>query len=335
MGIEWNSVSNQFVVRGRADDSRAYYSFVRSLTRHGKRLRNIFVDIWSSFSKLMYPYLGPVERKFNFFQTMNAQQMMRAHHISDNSIQVMICDYMNNRISFLTMLNRLSTVFMTSWTDVFLTPKFMVIWMQWIAALIAGCGLGLSKILGRSATLTYGISKQIQGLAATFLAKILSMSISNLRIGHKDTDSALGNAIAPRLQRGPDLVYEVLKYFYPAPGNPRRLSFETSVVKEVWNHHFTVLNPLPGRTYRGTLLAGNTVFYTPPSGNILISEQSPGGFPLPAMGQASIMLPPNYPGTTGNFARNFNRVARSTLQLVVVALIIQVFLWGVFGSSLW
>ena len=113
-----------------------------------------------------------------------------------------------------------------------------------------------------------------------------------------------------------DVVYCFMLYINQQPlNNQPRLSFETSVVREVWTPHFTN-HPLAGT------VVGN-VFIGPVAGAIYISEE------LPALGNANVLMPLVYPSTQGN-PMYLHRITRASLHIIPLLLI----MWFLFASGI-
>ncbi|MBV8898507.1 MAG: hypothetical protein JOY92_00125 [Verrucomicrobia bacterium] len=238
---------------------------------------------------------------------------MRAHHIADSQIQQMVCDYMNNNITLLTLLDRLGVLYLTSWVDVVVTTRLFYIWRQWAESMMKTFGIALANLRG--------LTPDDQAKLATKLAAALSSSISNLRVGDQPTDSQLSQAIAPRLQRGQwDLIGAFVGWLSAQDLVQPTLSVETSLAVAVWGNHF-VLHPLAA-----TLHPVNNVFAgTLPTGQILISEERP------ATGArvATIAPPRLYPGTQGSTGYVI-RATRATMHLgVVVAILYLLYATGI------
>ena len=221
------------------------------------------------------------------------QHTMRAHHVADSQIQQMVCDYMNGTITLMHLLDRLGTLYLTSWVDVIVTPRMLSIWGQWMVAVGRAMNAAVSGL--RRLTPTR------QAAIATDLARHLSSSLANQRIGHDRTDQQLARAIAPRLHRGlGDLLYFFLRWHNNVPLNTRTLSVETTLVQRAWNAHF-VAHPLNFPPGSGLIPIGNVFAgHLNPAGLgnvILISEQDP---PPAIMGgaapvRATVPTPQDYP----------------------------------------
>ena len=287
-----------------------------------------FVDTKTGYlqNPLTQSALGPVERAYNpaiphqdlrgpgRVLIQAGQDTMRAHHIADSQIQQMVCDYMNGQITLLTLLDRLGVLYLTSWIDVVVTPRLFYIWRQWAHSLVSTFGIALASFRG--------LAPNQQARLATNLAAALSSSISNLRVGDQQTDAALGQAIAPRLQRGQwDLVGSFVgwlsRYNFAQP----TLSVETSLAVAVWGNHF-VQHPL---VLAAPLQPVNNVFAGRlVNGPILISEQRPAG----GARQATIAMPNLYPGTQGSTGYVI-RATRATIHLgVIVAILYMMYAAG-------
>lgn len=294
MAIVWDPQTNLFVVRGRVGFHRSIRGYINSSTR----------SMQSLIPTLAGDPLGPTERAYNPGLAHNLQNTMRAHHIADHEIQLMVCDYMNGTINFPTLIDRLGTLYQTSWIDLIVTPRLFKIWWQWIRALTIATTTGLSSLV---------ISRQRAARFATLLARELSSSVANLRIGHGPTDNRLGNAIAPRLRRGGmiDVVYYFMQYINSQSLRAPTLSFETSVAREVWNPHFVAHPFAPGNGY----MAVGNVFAGPNAGGILISENTP------PIGLGTVPIPQRYPFTQG-LPMYVHRITRSSSHILPLLLIV-------------
>ncbi|MCG8594565.1 MAG: hypothetical protein MI785_09380 [Kiloniellales bacterium] len=291
----------------------------RKIDEHTRSLHNLpILNRWDRLDPL-----GPAERMFAG-RGPNGQHQQgpagalaldqhtgRAHHVSDQNIQQLICDYLNDIITLGEFLNCLSILFSTSWIDVILPKRLFIIWDEWIRA------------LRQASTLFDGyLRRHPPGVPianqATKLAKLLSSALSNLRVGHQVTDGALNQAIAPRLQRG---MMDLIGYFvYRVSGAPNRpmLSVETSLISQTWDARF-IAHPPP---VTGGLIRVNNVFLGFSQGasqSVLISEENvnvnaPGPQPAGRVGAnivASTQDPIPYPGTQGSVRRSFYRIQRS------------------------
>ena len=305
----------------------------RNIDEHARRLHDLpILNRWDRFDPL-----GPAERMFAG-RGPNGQHQQgpagalaldqhtgRAHHVSDQNIQQLICDYLNDIITLGEFLNCLSILFSTSWIDVILPKRLLIIWDEWVRA------------LGQASTLFDGyLRRHPPGVPianqATKLAKLLSSALSNLRVGHQVTDGALNQAIAPRLQRG---MMDLIGYFvYRVSGAPNRpmLSVETSLISQTWDARF-IAHPPP---VTGGLIRVNNVFLGFSQGasrSVLISEENvnvnaPGPQPAGRVGPnivASTQDPIPYPGTQNSAMRGFYRIQRSAchcLSLPILAFIL-------------
>jgi hypothetical protein len=210
-------------------------------------------------------------------------------------------------------LDRLGVLYLTGWIDVVVTPRLFYIWWQWARSVVKTFGIALANLRrltpGQQATL------------ATDLAAALSSSISNLRVGDQPTDAALGQAIAPRLQRGQwdligSFVGRLSGYNFAQP----TLSVETSLAVAVWGNHF-LINPLPANLHP----VNNVFAGTLPGGQILISEERP----VPGAPTATIATPNRYPGTQGKTGYVI-RATRATMHLgVIVAILYLMYAAGI------
>lgn len=263
--------------------------------------------------------LGPTERRYDptvphqditgpgGVVVTPGQGTMRAHHIADHEIQETVCDFMNGVIGLPTMLDRLGALFFTSWIDVVITPRLFRIWTQWAVAMGDALALQISGLRG--------LSRAQQAKCATTLAKRLSSSVANLRVGHGDTDVALGHGIAPRLQRG---QFDLFGYFIGYANGHNfalpTLSVETSLACVAWGGHFGA-HPLVATG--GKMIVNNVFVAQSPGGNLFISEQDP------VLGAAtSTIAPPQpYPGTQG-VGGYVLRATRATVHLGVVVLLL-------------
>lgn len=257
-----------------------------------------------------YDPLGTMERLFDPGKTHASQGTMRAHHIADSSIQEMVCDFMNGQITRTQLLDMVGTLYLTGWIDVIVTPYIFMVWTQWAEANLDAFDLMISKMLkARKVDLAD---------TATRLCDTLSSSLSNLRIGHGVTDAALGNAIAPRLQRGQaDLLGLFVAWLTGHDFSKPTYSFETSVVARTWGAQFIRHPPRLG----AGLTIKNKVFVGPVGGNrILISEE----MPHPGAPRATTATANFYPGTQGQSAYAF-RLGRATMHAGSAALIVAGF----------
>ncbi|SOD30548.1 hypothetical protein SAMN05518800_6157 [Variovorax sp. YR752] len=246
------------------------------------------------------------------------QGTMRAHHIADHEIQLMICDYMNGTINMAVLLDRIGALYLTSWVDVIVTPRLFKIWLQW--------SLALAKALTVITSQVVRLSKTKQAEYATRLSEALSSSVANLRVGHAQTDVALAHGVAPRMQRG---VYDLFGYFigwltghnFAQP----TLSVETSLVSSSWDSHYTGHLTAPS----GTSVIVNNVFIGPGGipGSLFISEEDP----LHPATRSTRPVPQRYPGTTG-LTGYVLRSTRSITHLGVIVLILT--LLGYKGKEL-
>ena len=304
MAIVWNATTNQFEVQGRIGFDQSTRKLVNKYT--------------GQMQKLIPYWLSPVERSYDPLQPHNAQNTMRAHHIADSVIQQMVCDYMNGRISYPVLLDRLGTLYQTSWIDIIVTPRLMIIWRQWIRALTFASDITRSSL----GTLT----KDEQAALATRLARELSSSVANLRIGHGPTDQRLGQAIAPRLQRGVIIspVARFIAYLNRQSLHAPTFSFETSVAHKVWRPHFA---RYPLNVGGGFVQVGD-VFVGPAAGGILISEE----FPVGGAKLAIRPLPLQYPGTQGKLMY-FKRITRSSCHIFPLLTIVTFSGYGLYKFS--
>jgi hypothetical protein len=279
----------RFEVRGRND-------FQQSTT--------LFVDRSTSWlQRAMYPLggynpLGLVEQRYlagvphtgttsKTGVSVPGQNTMRAHHVADHVIQQCVCEYLNKQITLGRFVDRIGTLYLTSWVDVIVTPRLFVIWAQWVSA--------LAKVLAVVAAQAAGLPQTRQLAYGNSLALGLSNSVANVRMGHPLTDNALWHGIAPRLQRG---QYDLLAYFFGWLGNhdftKPTLSVETSLVADVWEDYFTN-KPLffqnknrvvVGKVFVGPANRPNAIF---------ISEEDP----VRPHKVAHRSLPQYYPGARG------------------------------------
>lgn len=266
--------------------------------------------------------LAPVERRYDPsrpHQDNNGtpgQGTMRAHHVADHEIQNMVCDFMNGLIDTKTLFDRVGTLYLTGWIDVIVTPRIFKIWVQWAEACVRSCHLMLS----RANTGTLGWTRTKQAEIATKLAKTLSSSIANLRIGHGVTDSTLEHAIAPRMQRG---QIDILGWFLQiCTGHDFKttptLSVETSLASVAWGGHYIAHPPVVKPGYQ---LVNNVFVGQIGAGNILISEQDP---VLPNA-VAVVPTPAYYPGTQGD-RRYMLRATRTTMHACTAIALIYFFI---------
>lgn len=296
----------QFIVQGRVGFDKNSGKFVdKSTAWMGKAMH---------LSGSLNP-LGPTEKRYDPSQPHQdlrgpggvlitpGQGTMRAHHIADHEIQIMVCDYMNGVITLPVLLDRVGALYLTSWIDVVVTPRVFKIWLQWAEALSESFYLVAVQMASRSPAR--------QAAIATELCKTLSSSIANLRVGHGQTDTALGHGIAPRLQRG---QFDLLGYFigwlnghnFAQP----TLSVETSLVAVTWGGHF-MGHPLAPTGHKVVV---SNVFVGPAAGgNLFISEMDP---TLPAQ-TATIALPQRYPGAQTAKGGYVLRATRATLHIGV------------------
>jgi hypothetical protein len=286
MPIKYDRGTKKFKVEGRVgftDSTKHYVDRTTADLQNAPRIQGA---------------LGPVESAYNPALGHDAQGTMRAHHIADSQIQQMVCDYMNGTINLATLLDRLGVLYLTGWVDVVVTPRLFYIWRQYADSVKKTLNLALAKLRH--------LPPDDQATLATQLARTLSSSISNLRVGDQRTDSALSEAIAPRLQRGQwDLFGSFLGYVSRHNFAQPTLSVETSLAVAVWGNHFQV------HTLPASLHPVNNVFAgTLPGGQILISEEH--GSVAGAV--ATVATPNYYPGTQGGFGY-VTRATRATMHL--------------------
>jgi hypothetical protein len=293
-----------FIVHGRANASG-----------FAKKTVDLTTGVMSRMAQPLGAWnpLGPVEQGYSPRSSHDTQNTMRAHHVADSQIQQLVCDYLNNQIGMMTMLDRIGVLYLTSWVDVIVTPRIFTIWLQWAGALAHSLAVGTSHFAH--------LPNAQKASCADRLAKWLSSSIANLRVGDPPTDSALGRAIAPRLQRGQrDVLYYLVGvlsgYNFAQPS----LSVETSLASFAWGGHFLnhALAPAGGLVPVGNVFMGPNV-----GGGILISEQRP----LLGNAHAVVPTPQFYPGTQTN-GGYIIRATRATTHLVM-AVAILLFLYTV------
>lgn len=257
-----------------------------------------------------YDPLGTMERMFDPSRSHVSQGTMRAHHIADSQIQHMVCDFLNGHITRTQLLDMVGTVYMTGWIDVIVTPFIFKIWVQWAEANLDAFDLLVSKMAG-------GTGVDLANLA-TKLCDTLSSSLANLRIGHDATDTALGNAIAPRLQRGQaDVLGLFFGWLFGHDFSKPTYSFETSVAARVWGAQLVRHPP----RLRAGLTIRDRVFVGPVGNNtILISEE----LPRRNAPTSTIVRPNYYPGTQGSTAYLL-RVGRATTHIGAAVAIVAGF----------
>lgn len=248
------------------------------------------------------------------------QHTGRAHQVSDQNIQLMICDYLNGAIDYWTFLDRVSSLFLTSWIDVVVTPRLARIWYEWTRALFrAHVDVAAS---GQRRLAPADVARN-----ATRLAELLSSSLANLRVGHQDTDGLLNQAIAPRLQRGMmDVVGRFVTYATRNPLGRDILSVETSILCHAWGGHF-ITHPPP--VSAGAMVVGNVMLgFGGGAGAapfVLISEDMPtAGFPFVNGGGrpvATVVRPVRYPGTSTSAGRACYRITRPAMQIFALVIV--------------
>ncbi|RSZ37248.1 MULTISPECIES: hypothetical protein [unclassified Variovorax] len=312
---------HQAAAHGRAtprfivDDRDPFAPFTRMAVDRGTSALQL---VTRGFAAVGRDPLGPVERGYDAsrpHQGAGGQGTMRAHHVADSRIQQMVCDYMNEYISLPMLMDRIGSLYLTSWIDVLLTPRIFTIYAQWGRALIAAF-----IVLTSQARAQLPAAQAVHG---TRLATLLSNSVSNLRVGHGATDNKLGRALAPRLQRGQfDLIAYFIGWLNGHNFAQPTLSVETSIVSSVWGENFTTY-PLvrTGGGRRGpptTTIVGNVFLGPTALGNhIYISEENPVAGP-----EASILMPQLYPGTSRPLSGYLLRATRATTHLAVTILIL-------------
>ena len=270
--------------------------------------------------------MGPAERAFDSARGHQAQGTMRAHHVADHQIQVMVCDYMNGQTSLPQFVNLLGTLYQTSWRDVVLPYRLLVIWQQWVAALQHTVHTALPRFVR--------LPLAQQERLANLLVDELSSSIANLRMGHGTSDGVLGDAVAPRLQRGilfPTNMWDVLYLFSNYHRQPT-FSFETSLVLREWNPVFTAhptrhANRAAGFSANGILAIRGGAGGGP---ELVLSEN------LPAPGQNAAVMAVNnlayYPGTQGA-GRHLQRLTRSASHIFPLLFLVFFLSYSLYSLS--
>jgi hypothetical protein len=256
--------------------------------------------------------LGRAEKSYNPTIDHGKQGSMRAHHVADHVIQEAICDYLNARggpSAFAAMLNRIGTLYQTSWIDLIVTERIAIIWGQWVHALGSACVMAIKQVVGTEAEIAR---------SATDLASVLSSSLANLRVGHGATDGRLANAIAPRMRNGEvtfDLPYLFASWAsgqLPLLRQPT-LSFETTLVAQNWDSHFQAHALPTGNKSNPKSIVINNVFLATTQSEIFISEDGTLGNPRLATVSASSIH--NYPGTDG-WGLTTQRIGRAFLHVL-------------------
>jgi hypothetical protein len=300
MSIEWSATAGYYV-KGRANSSKFAQGVVDSTT--------------VTLQQRVPSALGQAESAFKPNLGHEKLGSMRAHHVGDHVIQQAICDYLNaggGPSAFAEMLNKIGTLYQTSWIDLVVTQRIAVIWGQWVHALGSACLMAFKQVVG---------TEQEIARSASDLARVLSSSVSNLRIGQAKTDHRLGDAIAPRIRNG-EVIFDLPFLFaswasgqLPALREPT-LSFETTLVAQNWTPDFLAH---PFRKAEDDIVINN-VFVANKNREIFISERGPlidqskknHKPPLAKIAADSIH---NYPGTDG-WGLHVQRIGRAFLHVL-------------------
>jgi hypothetical protein len=311
--IVWNQQTGQYKTQGRvgfgADAKTRVDTSTRDLVRKGLPVSG--AEIAFANRNLVHQQGLP-----------QTDHTGRAHQVSDQNIQLMICDYLNGVIDYWTFLDRVSSLFLTSWIDVVVTSRVARIWYEWTTALWqAHAHIAMGGLRG--------LTQAQIAVYATRLAETLSSSLANLRVGHQDTDGELNQAIAPRLQRGMmDVLGRFVAYITQNGLGGDVLSVETSILRHTWRAHF--LNHVPP-VANGAIVVDDVMLGFGPGGHggppfILISENMPpaggathwngGGRPV-----STIVRPIYYPGTDSQTGRVCYRITRPAMQILAMVMV--------------
>ncbi|RFP21716.1 hypothetical protein D0T25_10730 [Duganella sp. BJB488] len=237
----------------------------------------------------------------------------RAHHVSRSDIGKAVNDYLTKVTSIETLLDQIGTLYLTSWQDVWVTPRIFWIWGQWSNAIGKTFRLGMAQFLN--------LPMADQEILAERLIAVLERSVANMRVGHSATDRQLGHALAPRVHRGQyDMLARLIAAINKENLNVPRLTFETTVVEAVWNAHFA---RHPRHATGKNVFVVDQVFLGPTQNGIYLSEDVPSANNLFHV----ITLPRRYPLKIGTNDYGYViRGSRAILHLAAAIFILSGFI---------